>query len=253
MEDSPAMTEIWRIAAQRTSEFDAAAVAYDTYRPRYPAGVFDDIVDLGDLSPGSTAVEIGAGTGIATAPLVDRGLAVTAVEPAPAMAAIGRAKVGDGASWVVGRFEDWTPSPVDLVVSFNAWHWVEPGAGLDKVAAVLRPGGALALVWTDVASWGGEPFERGLTEAFGAPWPKTLDHVVGSRRHVERDERFDGCIERRHRFERTLDADTFVEVTRTYGAGLGEEGFATIRRLIDGLGGSVTKVEEAVLFLTRRR
>jgi SAM-dependent methyltransferase len=247
------VTEIWRIAAQRTSEFDAAAVAYDTYRPRYPAGVFDDIVDLGGLASGSAAVEIGAGTGIATAPLVDRGLEVTAVEPAPAMAALGRARVGDAARWVVGRFEDWPLHPVDLVTSFNAWHWVEPVAGLDKVATALRPGGALALVWTDVASWGGEAFEQGLTEGFGAPWPKTLDHVAGSRRHVERDERFDACIERRHRFERTLDADTFVEVTRTYGAGLAEDDFETIRRLIERLGGSVTKVEEAVLYLARRR
>lgn len=245
------MSELWRIAAQRTSEFDAAAVAYDTYRPRYPPGVFDDIVDLGGLSTGSVAVEIGAGPGIATAPLVDRGMAVTAVEPSPAMAALGRARVDT--SWFVGRFEDWTPSPVDLVTSFNAWHWVEPGAGLDKVAAALRSGGALALVWTDVVSWGGEAFERGLAEAFGAPWPKTLDHVLDSRRHVEADGRFDPCIERRHRFDRTLDADTFVEVTRTYGARLREEEFDTIRRLIDGLGGSVTKVEEAVLYLARRR
>ena len=31
MGDSPAVTEIWRIAAQRTAAFDAAAVAYDTW------------------------------------------------------------------------------------------------------------------------------------------------------------------------------------------------------------------------------
>jgi SAM-dependent methyltransferase len=247
------VTEIWRIAAQRTSEFDAAAVAYDTYRPRYPDGVFDDIVGLGGLSAGATAVEIGAGTGIATVPLVHRGVQVIPVEPSPAMAALGRAKLGAGTSWVVGRFEDWSPEPVDLVTSFNAWHWVEPTTGVDRVAAALRPGGALALVWTDVESWGGDAFERGLAEAFGAPWPKTLDHVAGSRRPIEADERFDGFIERRHRFERTLDADTFVEVTRTYGAKLGEDGFETIRRLIDGLGGSVTKVEEAVLYLAHRR
>jgi SAM-dependent methyltransferase len=247
------MAELWRIAAERTSAFDAAAVAYDTYRPRYPDGVFDDIVELGGLGSGGTAVEIGAGTGIATAPLVGRGLQVTAIEPSPTMAALGQAKGGDGATWVVGRFEDWTPAPIDLVASFNAWHWVEPTAGLDRVAAALRPGGALALVWTVVASWGGEAFEHGLAEAFGAPWPKTLDHVLDSRRHVEQDERFDGFIERRHRFERTLDADTYVEVTRTYGARLGEEGFEALRRLIGRLGGSVTKVEEAALYLARRR
>ena len=60
----------------------------DRYRPRYPNDLFDDIVELGELKPGAKTIEIGAGTGIATGPLMSRGLQVIAIEPGPAMSAI---------------------------------------------------------------------------------------------------------------------------------------------------------------------
>jgi hypothetical protein len=73
-------------------------------------------------------------------------------------------------------------------------------------------------------------------------------------RSVEQDQRFDDFQVRRHRFERTLDASTFVAVSRTYGADYGAEHDRIIHRIIDDeLGGTVTKVEDAVLYLARRR
>ena len=41
-----AVTELWRLAEDRVSEFDAIAVDYKRYRPRYPERLFDDIVDV---------------------------------------------------------------------------------------------------------------------------------------------------------------------------------------------------------------
>jgi SAM-dependent methyltransferase len=249
------VTDLWRRAGDRVSEFDAIAVDYDRYRPRYPERLFDDIVDMGELAEGARAIEIGAGTGIATAALVDRGLTVVAVEPAPGMAALARAKLGSKAVVEVSRFEDWTSTePIELVAAFNAWHWVQPDVGIDLVAHTLPSGGLLAIAWTDVISWGEEPFEARLADAFGAPWPKTVDQVVGSLRTVQADGRF-GTFERRHyRFERRLDAATFVAVTRTYGGPHSADRDEIIKTIInDDLGGTVTKVENAVLNLARRR
>ena len=249
------MSDLWRVAQERSAIFDANAVAYDQYRPRYPASLFDDIMVRGELQPGMAVVEVGAGTGIATAPLVDRGLHVTAIEPAPAMAAVAAEKLAARARIVVGRFEDWPQTEqVQLVVACNAWHWVQPEAGLELAAKLLPSGGALALVWTEVVSWGNEPFEDRLAEAFGSPWPKTLEQVLGSLCAVEDDRRFIDADVRRHRFERTLDAETYIAVTRTYGGDHSEGHDRMIRRIIDeDLGGTVTKVEDAVLFLVRRR
>ena len=35
----------------------------------------------------------------------------------------------------------------DAVIAAQAWHWVDPVAGEAKAAAVLRPGGRLAVFW----------------------------------------------------------------------------------------------------------
>src|SRR4029453_7372072 len=65
------------------------------------------------------------------------------------MIQVARRRVGAAAvEFHVGRFED-----VDLpagafagVVSAPAFHWVEPGGGWRKAAALLEPGGLLALL-----------------------------------------------------------------------------------------------------------
>jgi SAM-dependent methyltransferase len=247
--------ELWRRAAEASERFSEQADDYDRFRPRYPAPLFEDLMGRAGLAPGAAVVEIGAGTGIATAPLVECGLCVTAVEPAPALAAVLRAKVGRGATVVVDRFEDSTlEGPVAVVAAFNAWHWVEPEAALAAAARVLAPGGHLALVWTEVTSWGEDPFEARLAEIFGAPWPKRMDHLEASLRPVRRDPRFGPFDVSHHPFARSLDGGTYVAVTRTYGGGRTEGQLRDLRRVIDDeFGGSVTKREDAVLYLARYR
>ena len=249
------VTELWRRADDRVSEFDAIAVDYDRYRPSYPEQLFDDIVEMGHLTEGARALEIGAGTGIATAPLVERGLTVVALEPAPGMAAVARAKLGSKAAVEVSRFEDWmSTEPVQLIAAFNAWHWVQPDVGIDLAAQMLPSGGSLAIIWTDIISWGDEPFEARLADAFGAPWPKTVDLVAASLRAVQVDGRFEAFERREYRFERSLDAATFVAVTRTYGGPHHLDRDAIIKTIInEDLGGTVTKIENAVLNLAHRR
>lgn len=248
------MSDIWKLAARRSKEFDASAIAYDRYRPRYPDEVIDDIVDLGELRPGARAIEIGAGTGIGTESLVGRGLRVVAIEPSDGMRKLAQEKLGDRARFVEGRFEDWSSTEqVDAIVAFSAWHWVEPEKGLDLAAALLPPGGALAVAWTEVVSWGEGHFEDRLAEVTGSPWPKTVEQVVAALQPVNDDDRFGEFAVRRHRFERKLDAETFIGLTRTYPGFHSSKRDAQFRQVVDGeFGGSVTRIEEAVLYLTRR-
>ena len=89
------MSEFWRLSVRRFQEFDAAAVAYDRYRPRDPVELFKNIIKLGGLKPGATAIEIGAGTVIATGSLISHGLRVVTIEPSLAMLSIARQ------SWVL--------------------------------------------------------------------------------------------------------------------------------------------------------
>lgn len=248
------MSDIWRLAARRTKQFDAAAVAYDRYRPRYPDGIFDDILELGELRPEALAIEIGAGTGIATASLADHGLRVIAIEPSSSMRKLAQEKLGDKVRFLPGRFEDLCPTEgADLIVAFSAWHWVEPGKGIDLVAELLPPRGTLAIAWTEVVSWGEDGFEDRLADVTGSPWPKHVEEVVASLCPISADPRFAKFAVRRHRFERTLDAAWFIGLTRTYPGFHSPERDEQFRKIIDNeFGGTVTRVEDAVLHLTRR-
>ena len=249
------MSDLWQEAPEAAGRFGAQAFEYDRYRPRYPESVFDDLIEITGTSAGANVIEIGAGTGIATEPLARRGLSVTAIEPSPEMAALAEAKLSDQARVFVGRFEDYSASSlVPLIASFNAWHWVNPEVAVDRVAELLAPSGFLALVWTEVVSWGDEPFEERLAQVSGYSWVKRLDHVDGSMHPIRDDPRFEEPLVRHHVFERTLDAATFVAVTRTYGGQRTEELYDVIARVInDEFGGSITKVEDAALYISKRR
>ena len=249
------MPNPWQEASRASERFAAQALDYDRYRPRYPESVFDDIIDIAGLSPGAKVLEVGAGTGIATEPLVRRGLAVTAVEPAAEMAALAEAKLAERAQIFVGRFEDYSSDErVQLITSFNAWHWVDPGVSVDPAAQLLEPGGHLALIWTEVVSWGQEPFEERLAEVFGYSWPKRFDLVDKSLQPIQKGGRFDDFHVRHHPFERSLDAASFVAVTKTYGGGRSADQYEAIENLInEEFGGAIIKMEDAALYIARLR
>jgi trans-aconitate methyltransferase len=248
------MSDLWRVSREASDKFSAQATDYDRHRPRYPGGVVDDMVAMAGLSVRSRVIEIGAGTGIATEMLVERGLSVTAIEPASALRAVAASKVGGRVHFVEGQFEDFVPtSAVPLVTAFNAWHWVDPSVGTDLAARLIEPGGSLALVWTEVVSWGQEPFEDRLADVFGSPWTKRMDHVDLSMLPVVEDPRFDVVQIVHHPFERTMDGRTFVAVSKTYGGTRTEAQYQAIERIIDEeFGGSVTKAEDAALYISRR-
>ncbi|WP_152186616.1 class I SAM-dependent methyltransferase, partial [Segeticoccus rhizosphaerae] len=70
---------------RRARSFEQGAGAYDRLRPEFPEQMFDDLArEAGDLLR-RPVLEVGAGTGRATLPLVRRGARVVAVEPSADM------------------------------------------------------------------------------------------------------------------------------------------------------------------------
>lgn len=129
--------------------FTDQGAEYDRLRPGYPAAALDAILAA---APGAhDAVDLGAGTGKLSWALVDRRLAVTAVDPSAAMLAAAReARPGvDALATVVGTAEatGLAADTADLVTAAQAWHWFDADAACREIARILRPGGALALVW----------------------------------------------------------------------------------------------------------
>lgn len=109
----------------------------------------DAYVALADEFGARSVLDIGCGTGTFACLLADRGIAVTALDPAAASLELARTKPGaDRVRWVHGHATDLPPLEVDLVtmtanvaqVFLTDDDWA---ATLRAVSAALRPSGRL--------------------------------------------------------------------------------------------------------------
>ncbi|MFZ0015457.1 MAG: class I SAM-dependent methyltransferase [Acidimicrobiia bacterium] len=126
--------------------FGREADVYELSRPSYPAAALEHVRALVDAR---TAVEVGAGTGKATVGLARAGMSLTCIEPSPQMAEILRSKQLPGVEVVVSTFEEWqgAPASLDLIFAAQAWHWVDQRTAYRRSLELLRPRGAIALMW----------------------------------------------------------------------------------------------------------
>jgi SAM-dependent methyltransferase len=126
----------------RAESFGSVAEQYDRFRPSYPSALIDY---LAALEP-ADVLDVGCGTGKAGRLLAERGLPVLGVEIDGEMANVARRH---GLAVEVAPFERWDAGGrrFDLIISGQAWHWVDPVLGVAKAASLLRPGGSIALFW----------------------------------------------------------------------------------------------------------
>src|SRR4249919_3355569 len=96
----------------RRLTFGGVAELYDQVRPAYPAELVQDIIALAPLDGDAPrALEVGAGTGKATAMFAQRGLSIRALEPSAEMAAIAERNLDESGTVTIDRtdFEQWDP------------------------------------------------------------------------------------------------------------------------------------------------
>jgi SAM-dependent methyltransferase len=249
--------------------FDGDAERYQRARPGYPGALFADLRRLAEVGPGARVVEIGPGTGQATAELAAGGPDLVAVELGAALAAALRRRL-TGVPVVVSAFEDWPlpAEPFDTVVAFTSWHWLTPGVRAAKVAAALRPGGTLATVTTmHVRGGTAEFFDQ--AQACYLRWDPDvtqpehllpLSTVPPDRDEIDDDDRFEPARRLRHEQDVPYSTQSYVDLLGTYSghralaadrrAGL----LGCLARLIDGRhGGTIVKRYGYELRLARRR
>jgi SAM-dependent methyltransferase len=133
------------------SAFGEDAAGYHAARPAYRDEVWSALRQRAGLRPGIDILEIGAGTGAATAPLLEHGPAhLLAIEPDPRLAGFLRKALPDPRLQVlIEPFESATlpEAGFDLAVSATAFHWLDAVPALCHLAEILRPSGHVALWW----------------------------------------------------------------------------------------------------------
>ncbi|RMG56858.1 MAG: class I SAM-dependent methyltransferase [Bacteroidetes bacterium] len=135
------------------SRFSHRVDAYLRYRPGYPPELIHWLETLPGLAPPATIADIGAGTGLLSAPLLAVGYDVLAVEPNPEMARAAREWLNQDKHFCLneGRAEA-TGLPdacCAAVVAGQAFHWFEPTESRREFRRILRPGGHIVLIWNE--------------------------------------------------------------------------------------------------------
>ncbi|GIU93158.1 MAG: methyltransferase type 11 [Acidimicrobiia bacterium] len=229
----------------RATSFGDDAVRYDRARPGYPAGLVDHLVALG---PGPV-LDVGCGTGRVSLLLRDRGRSVLGVEADPRMAMIASSR---GIPVEISSFESWDPRGrrFGLVVSGQAWHWVDARAGARKAWSVLLDGGALCVFWNrpclapEVAARMRELYRRVAPDLSGSP---ALGGVARGRldtqvRHLV--EAFGGVDYREFWWASSYGRDQYLDLLATYSDHHLYPGRDRLLRevgtLIDSMGGELT-------------
>lgn len=185
-----------------TGRFSNRADDYARYRPTYPRDAIDALLRGLGTPEALLAVDVGAGTGIASRLLAERGVRVIAVEPNRAMREAGVAH--PGVSFVDGTAERLpvADGAADLVLAAQAFHWFRPEPALSEMARALRAGGRLALVWN----------RRSTADAFTAAYRDAL-LVVGANPALDAMDADVGAVERSGLFGATR-VERFVHSQR---------------------------------------
>lgn len=166
-------------------DFTKQSDAYRQSRPGYPSELLERLITEARVKPGDPVADFGAGTGIMTRMLVDRGFSVTAIEPNEAMRA--QSDVPE-ARWIDGSFErSGLPDKSQRwAIAAQAFHWAEPVKALPEIRRILEKNGLFTVIWNnrstaenDIVNWTDAAIRRQVPDFDEAyrqkPWQATLE------------------------------------------------------------------------------
>jgi len=137
-----------------TQWFTGKAGLYKMYRPLYPKEFIDYLYSNEGFQADSIVADVGAGTGIFTKLLLERGTSVYAVEPNDDMreVAVGDLKKYDRFTPINATAENTMLSEksVDFVTVTEAFHYFDRQLFKQECMRILKPCGKVVLAWNRV-------------------------------------------------------------------------------------------------------
>jgi SAM-dependent methyltransferase len=136
-----------------TERFSSRAENYRRYRPGYPTAAIDLLAAQCGLTAGAVVADVGSGTGILSAQLLERGARVLGIEPNDAMRAAAEERLGlDARFRSIAATAEATTLPdenVDLWLAAQAFHWFDAPRARLEALRVVRNGAYAAFLWNE--------------------------------------------------------------------------------------------------------
>lgn len=146
---------------------------YEHGRPGWPV----EAVHVAGLPPTAIVLDLGAGTGKLTRLLALEFRRVVAVEPAAQMRQLLVANCPSVEALAgTGQAIPLPDASVDAVYAAQAFHWFDEVRAVAEITRVLRPGGALVLMWNCPAGpW--QPATDAAEAVLTERMPHDVDHI----------------------------------------------------------------------------
>lgn len=133
----------------KRNSFGKIAKKYDFYRPEYPLKLIKDVILNSNIHKRDNILELGSGTGKATAPFAKRGFNITALDINYSLIKLAKIKLKNfiNIKYINNSFEKIKLSNTgyDLVFSGEAFHWLDKKMRYQKTYKLLKPAGFLAI------------------------------------------------------------------------------------------------------------
>lgn len=151
-----------------TDLYQGTAGHYDRYRLPYPEAMTGDLIQRAGISGDGRLLDLACGTGQLAFPLRQWFSEVWAVDREQDMVQVVRAKADTvGAPNICGVVADAEtlgaqPGHFELAVIGNAFHRLDRDLVAARLFRWLRPGGSVALCWSNGPHQGGEQWQQAL-------------------------------------------------------------------------------------------
>jgi len=132
--------------------FGTISELYDKSRVNYPTKLIDDVLTTSKIKENGNILDVGCGSGQATIPFARKGFNIIGLDLSQDLIEIAKKKCSTlpKASFSISSFEEssFSEKSFDLIISGQAWHWVDQEIGLKKAHDLLTDTGILAIFWS---------------------------------------------------------------------------------------------------------
>lgn len=178
---------------------------YIKFRPHYPQGVVDVLLEKNHFSANTTIADIGSGTGISAELFLKNNFKVIGIEPNDAMREAAEDILKDYKNFTSVNANDVNTTLennfVDGIIVAQAFHWFDKEKFKVECKRILKQNTQVALIWNDRKTEGNDFLK--LYEEFLHMF--ATDYVQVNHKNIQSTEVFDAFFGKGNYQEYTLD------------------------------------------------